>query len=44
MALPVLRRPGHALTPGDTTRRRLASLGCAMPSPFASAKLYATFR
>ncbi len=35
---PVLRRPGRARTPGDTTRRRLASLGCARSSPFASAK------
>ncbi len=35
---PVLRRPGRARTPGDTPRRRLASLGCARSSPFASAK------
>ncbi len=35
---PVLRRPGRARTPGDTTRQRLASLGCARSSPFASAK------
>ena len=35
---PVLRRPGRARTLGDTARLRLASLGCARSSPFASAK------